>query len=124
MVQRPADLLKLPLLHSMMRMEAWDLWLARHDLTTSRTTTSINFANAALAYEAAAEGLGVAMAQHAYVANDLASGKLSTPFPTPVSTATSYYLVAPNTRAQLSKNQHFAAWVRDITSASDTARNS
>src|SRR5690606_29262064 len=114
-IKRPEDLLRWPLLHSMMRMEAWEVWLAHHGLTAQYPSGTIRFANAALAYEAAAEGLGIAMAQYAYVATDLASGKLHTPFPEPVSTPSSYYLVTSNHKAMLPKNLAFADWVRGLT---------
>ncbi len=116
MFTEPADLLKAPLLHSMMRMEAWQIWFEYHGLThsTVSSTSSIKFANAALAYEAAAQGLGVAIAQYAYIAHDLATGKLYSPFPQPVYTGCSYYLISSRARAQLPKNQLFAAWIKTL----------
>jgi len=113
-IRRPSDMFEHPLLHSMMRMEAWRIWCDNTGVTWREPPTEIRFANAALAYQAAADGLGIAMAQQAYVETDLAAGRLQAPFGTAVYTGLSYFLVCSSHKAMQRKNQVFSSWMQDL----------
>lgn len=113
-IEQLSDLLHYPLLHSMMRMDAWQIWLQKNGVDFFKPKTEIKFANAALAYQAAQDGLGIAMAQQAYVESDLATGRLVIPFGSIVNTSLSYYLVCSSHKAQLPRNQAFSQWISSV----------
>lgn len=112
-----SDLLLYPLLHSMMRMDAWQIWFEKNGVNDFKPKSEIKFANAALAYQAAEDGLGIAIAQQAYVESDLATGRLVVPFGRAVHTSLSYYLVCPSHKAQYPKNQVFLKWISSVVGA-------
>ncbi|MEQ9695163.1 LysR substrate-binding domain-containing protein [Shimia sp. SDUM112013] len=62
---------------------------------TASTIRRISFNQTALAIDAAIAGQGVALADRALVATDLAQGRLCEPFPVTGVTGTGYYLVHP-----------------------------
>jgi DNA-binding transcriptional LysR family regulator len=113
-LRQPADLSRETLLHSMMRPDGWDIWLAAQGLHDITPTKGSRFANAALAYQAAIEGLGVAIAQYPYVEADLAAGRLVSPFPIPVNTDQGYYLVCAKRRANQPMIKMFRKWIREL----------
>jgi DNA-binding transcriptional LysR family regulator len=113
-LKTPVDVPKETLLHSMMRPDGWDIWLAAQDLQGMTSAKGPRFANAALAYQAAIEGLGVAIAQYPYVEADLAAGRLVAPFPLPVTTDQGYYLVCAKRRANQPLIKMFRKWMREL----------
>jgi DNA-binding transcriptional LysR family regulator len=101
-------------LHSMLRPDAWRIWLEAKGMTEAvEPEAGLRFANAALAYQASIEGLGVAMAQHAYVEGDLRDDRLVAPWPGTVGTTEGYYLLCAEEKAELPKHKAFLAWIRD-----------
>ncbi|OGA95960.1 MAG: hypothetical protein A3E79_17720 [Burkholderiales bacterium RIFCSPHIGHO2_12_FULL_61_11] len=113
-IERLSDLLLYPLLHSMMRMDAWQIWFKQNGVGVFKPKAEIKFANAALAYQAAEDGLGIAIAQQAYVGSDLATGRLVVPFGRAAHTSLSYYLVCSSHKAQHPKNRVFSQWISSI----------
>lgn len=69
------------LLHSRQRPEDWARWLADAGIEGVDHGRGPRFESIALALDAAAEGLGVAMAIRALVAQDLAAGRVALPHP-------------------------------------------
>ena len=69
------------LLHSGQRPDDWSRWLADAGLDGVDGASGPRFESIALALDAAAEGLGVAMAIQALVAQDLATGRVVAPHP-------------------------------------------
>ena len=67
------------LLHSCQRPDDWARWLSDAALQGVDAGSGPRFESIALALDAAAEGLGVAMAIHALVAQDLATGRVVVP---------------------------------------------
>ena len=106
--------LEFPWLHSMMRLDAWSIWLKASGSSDVTPQREIRYANSALACQAALEGLGIAMAQQAYVAADLATGRLVVPFGKPVQTDMGYFLVCSSHNAQVPKNRFFVEWLRSV----------
>jgi LysR family glycine cleavage system transcriptional activator len=65
-----------------------------------------------MAYAAAAEGHGVAIAQLFLVEGDLASGKLKRPFPKSVDMGEyTYYLLVPSHRPESQEMREFRLWL-------------
>ena len=84
-LKRPADLTHHVLIHLRPgELEEprpdWPTWLAARKLDQIDASIGPRFDQTALAIEAAAHGQGVALAPYAFVADDLASGRLVAPF--------------------------------------------
>jgi DNA-binding transcriptional LysR family regulator len=110
----PGDLLQSNLLHSMLRPEAWELWFGAAGVSMGPRTRGPMLANAALCYQAAAEGLGIAIAQKAYIGDDLKSGRLVIPVNFVGRTEKGYYLVCDPRKADLPVVRLFRNWLRSV----------
>jgi DNA-binding transcriptional LysR family regulator len=75
-----AALLGEPLLHTSSRPQAWPSWAASNGLDTSALRLGQGFEHLYYLLEAAAAGLGVAIAPQQLVADDLAAGRLVAPW--------------------------------------------
>lgn len=115
-LRKPADLLKENLLHSMIHLEAWSIWLRAHRLEYGPKVRSTKFAMAALAFQAARKGLGVALAQTTYVRGDLLQGSLVVPFEKPVRSDLAFYLVYDRNRSEERAIKAFRGWVASTRS--------
>lgn len=113
-LQTPRSLLQTTLLHSMLRPEAWDLWFASTNLGVLPRPRGMTLANAALCYQAAADGLGVAIAQRAYISEDIRSGRLVIAVDHVARTERGYYLVCDPLRADTAPVRLFREWIRSV----------
>jgi DNA-binding transcriptional LysR family regulator len=113
-LRSPRDLVSHNLLHSLMRTDAWELWLAAEGLGDLRARRSTKLANAAVTYRAAIDGLGVALAQIPYVREDLDAGRLVTPFERILRTGSGYHLAFAHRKSSYPSISLFRKWVRDI----------
>lgn len=75
-VRQPRDLLAAPLMHH--RHRPWSLWFAAHGLETPSVAGQV-FDDSLMLVEAAAAGMGFALARSGLVEADLASGRLVRP---------------------------------------------
>ena len=108
---RPADLAHHVLLRSMNRTNDWRIWLEAAGATEVDWSRALKFENSGLTYQAAIDGLGVVVAQRAFIADDLAAGRLITPFPLSVPGERGYYLVYPPDRLRLTRVAEFRRWL-------------
>ncbi|GAB3513599.1 LysR family transcriptional regulator [Pseudoxanthomonas daejeonensis] len=76
----PAALLEQPLLHTASRPQAWPRWFAAHSLAPDAWRPGTGFDHLTYLLEAAAAGLGVAIAPQELVQADLDSGRLIAPW--------------------------------------------
>lgn len=113
-LETPEQLLKANLLHSMMRPEAWDLWFDSLGMSGATRAKGTTLANAALSYQAAADGLGVAIAQRAYIEEDLKSGRLVIAVPHAAKTERGYYVVCDPAKANEEAVRFFREWIRKV----------
>jgi LysR family glycine cleavage system transcriptional activator len=88
----PADLRKLTLLHSRYRSNDWGEWFASLGIEFD-SRPGLMFPGSTLAYQAAKEGIGIAMGQYRILEAEIASGTLVTPFDHRLERATGYYLL-------------------------------
>ena len=109
-IRTPEDLVQATLIHSMMRPEAWSTWLASAGLSDARPSRTMALANTALCLQAAADGVGVAMAQQAYVADDLASGRVVIPVRHVARTGGGYFLACDPRRREDYPLREFRMW--------------
>lgn len=113
-VRAPQDLLQANLLHSMLRPQAWPLWFKSSGFENPPQQRGLTLANAALCYQAAADGLGIAMAQRAYVEEDLRVGRLVAAAEHVAKTELGYYLVCDPIKAKTPTVRLFRDWIRTV----------
>jgi len=92
------DLSRHTLLHTSSMPRLWRDWLAEAGKPALRPEASLSFDHFYLTLQAAIDGLGVAMGPTALVADDLAAGRLMTPFPDISLSARSYFAYLPEAR--------------------------
>ena len=122
--QTPRDIVSQVLLHSLRRPTDWRQWLDAAGLRGFSATQELTFENSTLTYQGAVDGVGVAIAQKALVAEDILSGRLAAPSDVEVRNPLAYYLVYPSRRADLPKVHAFKNWISSeagITRQADTA---
>ena len=91
----------------------WETWLST--LGVGNTPLRIRRFNgdANLAIQAAVSGLGVALAWHSLVVDDLKAGRLAQVLDHTIPTSLGFYLVMPEKRATLDKVIAFRTWLLD-----------
>jgi LysR family glycine cleavage system transcriptional activator len=97
-LRAPADLAAATLLQERSARRSapgWEAWLARASVELAEPSRGPAFGDATMALQAAIEGQGVALAQRALVAYDLAAGRLVAPFAVDAGLRHSYYLCSP-----------------------------
>ncbi|WP_313025853.1 transcriptional regulator GcvA [Pseudomonas lopnurensis] len=110
-LDHPADLRHHKLLHSRYRTADWPDWLRAQGLDELAGLQGPSLPSSLLAYQAAIEGLGVAMGQTRLLAADLESGTLVRPFNLPVTRDLGYFAVLPNNR-RLPQTEIFLDWLQ------------
>jgi DNA-binding transcriptional LysR family regulator len=105
-----AALLGEPLLHTSSRPQAWPSWAASNALDASALRLGQGFEHLYYLLEAAAAGLGVAIAPQQLVADDLAAGRLVAPWGF-VDTPARLALWVPARRLD-QRAQQLAEWLR------------
>jgi len=89
------DLSRYTLLHVTTMPRLWHDWLVAAGHAGLKPVSSLTFDHFYLTIQAAVDGLGVAMGPTALVADDLAAGRLVTPFPAVSLPARSYFAYLP-----------------------------
>jgi LysR family glycine cleavage system transcriptional activator len=112
-LKQPADLRRHTLLCSLHRPTDWPTWIAAAGVKGVDGNSGLKFENSSLTYQAAIDRLGIAMAQTALVADDLAAGRLVAPFKLRVPTRGAFYIVYPPRSRELEKVRRFVAWILD-----------
>jgi LysR family transcriptional regulator, glycine cleavage system transcriptional activator len=110
-LKQPGDLARHVLLCSLHRPADWPVWLAAAGVPQIDGNSGLKFENAALAYQAAIDELGVMIAQRALVEDDLRAGRLVTPLPLPVRTPGAYYLAYAPLRPRSARLSAFEDWI-------------
>ncbi len=111
----PQDLLSQTLLQVRQLPNAWGEWLSAAGMDQSaaeRPQKEIHFNDVQLAYEAAQNGLGVAVGADVIVEDRLADGRLVAPFELRKPSAYSYYLVCSKRRRNDPEVRAFRRWVQ------------
>jgi len=108
---RPADLAHHVLLCSLNRPDDWPAWLDAAGVPQIDGNSGLKFENAALAYQAAIDQLGVMVAQLALVQDDIAAGRLVAPLALRLRTPGGYYLAYPPFRPPSARVAAFEEWI-------------
>ncbi len=113
-----ADLLgRHVLLHSLARPDDWAAWLAAAGVAGVDPRSGLKFENSVLAYEAALQGIGLAMGVRVLVEPYLRLGSLVAPFGPGLRLDSGYYLVRPEGRPMSPALRHFRAWLLEEATA-------
>ncbi len=110
---RPEELSHCTLLHSLARSDDWSLWLKAAGTVNVNPYSGMKYETSLLAYQAAVEGHGVAVAQRVFVEKELASGSLFIPIDFVLDRGRyTYYFVWPISREPSAPLTSFIAWLR------------
>lgn len=99
------------------RQDDWARWLAPVAAGSVQPAGRMEVASSAQALEAAAAGLGVAMAHAPFVELDLAAGRLVRPFPQRLAEPDAFYLVSAESSAMLPRVRAFRDWLLSCLTA-------
>lgn len=100
------------ILHSLARADDWTLWLRAAGLPVRGRRREMRYETSLLAYQAAIEGHGFAIAQEALVRPELESGSLIAPFPFKLDRGTyTYYFAWPAGRQPSAALETFRDWL-------------
>jgi len=111
----PEDLAKQTLLHSLARRNDWSDWLRSTGVKSVDADHGIKFENSAMSYEAAVQGIGVAMGMRVLVETYLRSGELVAPFDHVLTLNDGYYLIWPRNRQETPALRTFRAWLSEYS---------
>lgn len=107
----PAKLADFPLLQTMHRGQDWTAWLRHAKLENFSQRQVRMFESSVLAYQAASEGLGIAMVQVPLVGKLLQSRQLVLPFNLPLTRPYSHQLVYRPASEHLPALRAFRDWI-------------
>lgn len=113
-LKTPDDLKRHRLLHSQYRKIDWSDWLSaagRPELVNHQD--SMTFSSSILTYQAAIDGLGVAIGQIPLLDQELRAGTLIAPFDQVVRRQYAYYLLVPQRDSMPKKVSVFRDWLLD-----------
>lgn len=108
---RLAALDGMTMLHTVNRRDDWDAWLRQAGGEAVARGPQLEFDVSLLVYQAAVEGLGVAVVQPELVEDELASGRLIAPFAAIYPTGRTYFLVCPQSRCRVPAVARFLDWI-------------
>jgi LysR family transcriptional regulator, glycine cleavage system transcriptional activator len=106
-----ADLSAHTLLHVTSMPRLWRDWLTEAGQSALDPAASLTFDHFYLTIQAALDGLGVAMGPTALIADDVAAGRLVTPFPKISLPARSYFAYFPDARRNDPHGAVFCDWL-------------
>jgi LysR family glycine cleavage system transcriptional activator len=106
-----ADLERHTLLHVTSMPRLWNDWLTVAGFPSLETAASLTLDHFYLSIQAAVDGLGVAMGPTALVADDLAAGRLVTPFPAVSLPARGYFAYLPRKPVTDPASAAFCDWL-------------
>jgi LysR family glycine cleavage system transcriptional activator len=108
------DLRDATLIHVLIRIGQWRNWLDAADVEGVDPERGPKFQNTPLALEAAMAGMGVAIANRAFVADHLRDGRLVIPFEKDLPSESAYYLIYPKHGLQRRSARAFREWIHDV----------
>ena len=111
-LRQVADLQHHTLLHSLVFPQNWTNWLTsvgRPDITGAG---SLALGSSSMAYQAAIKGMGVALGQVAFIRDDVAAGRLATPFAEILQDGSAYFLAYREKMPRNPTLESFITWLR------------
>jgi LysR family glycine cleavage system transcriptional activator len=117
-LRKPADLKRFTLLHTVSFPDDWQVWLTAAGVKGVDASRGVSFDFALAAYQAAMDGLGVALGRNPLVEPDLKAGRLVVPFEFKRSSEFAYYLVYPPEAIRRRKIKAFRDWIVSLAEGS------
>jgi LysR family glycine cleavage system transcriptional activator len=108
----PQDLVRAPILQSVMRRGDWRAWLDKAGVQGVDLRAGLQFESSGLACHAAMAGLGVAMGHKQLIQSALEDGRLVAPFEIVLRRRYAYCMVFPERARQPRKVEAFRDWLR------------
>ena len=112
-IEKPEDLKFHTLLHDMTRAD-WQMWFKQCGVSGINVNQGPIFSHSSLVLQAAAHGQGVALGYSVLAAPDIKAGRLVVPFQEVLVSSNAYYLVCPESQADLGKVAAFRNWMLDM----------
>jgi LysR family transcriptional regulator, glycine cleavage system transcriptional activator len=109
--ESPAGVADYGFLHSLNRPGEWRRWLDHFGLRDVSDRAGLKFSNSHLMYQAAIEGLGLAVAQTPFIREDVTAGRLVLPFREALSTTNGYFLIYPTNKIRSDAVMAFKDWI-------------
>ncbi|GLS23126.1 LysR family transcriptional regulator [Labrys miyagiensis] len=106
------DLSHVPVIQDYGSPQNWEIWLAAQGRAGLPLGTGPTFSDAALCLDAAIAGQGLMIGWQTLAQDALRDGRLVSPFPAPVPTGLSYWLVSSARGRPPAKVRAFGAWLR------------
>lgn len=116
-LRQPSDLAHHTLLHVLGDLDDWRLWLQAVGAEGVDPTPGPKFDSAPLALQAAINGAGIAIARAPLVRDDLAHGRLMTPFDLEVPESCAYYFIVAEASTTPIKIKAFRDWLMEEVAA-------
>nr|WP_201192890.1 LysR substrate-binding domain-containing protein [Pseudomonas fluorescens] len=111
-LRTPEQLANKVLLHSLARLDDWALWMREAGVTQVNPYRGMRYETSLLAYQAAIEGHGAAIAQKSLVGRDLEAGLLRMPFELVIDRHSfSYYFAWPLNKPESDALVTFRHWL-------------
>lgn len=120
-LKKPADLKRFTLLHIGNFPDDWQVWLTAAGVKGVDASRGVSFDFALAAYQAAMDGLGVALGRNPLVEPDLKAGRLVVPFEFKRSSDFAYYLVYPPEAIRRRKIKAFRDWIVSLSEVAQQA---
>jgi LysR family glycine cleavage system transcriptional activator len=121
-LNKPADLTCHTILQVHPSEKDWGIWLEENDVPGLDLESGVQFDSYDHALNAAADGIGIALAMQPFAARDLRSGVLVEPFDRRIKGSGDWYLVCRSERKQEPKINLFSEWLlTEIGNDPDTA---
>jgi len=120
-LKKPVDLRRFTLLHTGTFPDDWQVWLTAAGVKGIDATRGVTFDFPLAAYQAAMDGLGIALGRNPLVAPDLKAGRLVMPFDLKLSTEFAYYMVYPPEAIRRRKIKAFRDWLMPLAEVSAKA---
>jgi LysR family glycine cleavage system transcriptional activator len=107
------DLAPFLLLHAEHRPDDWPMWLAAMGATRVDGRAGLKLDYSGLVYQAATDGLGIAMAQAKFVEHDVARRLLVRVIDRPMHSGRSYWVASTRAKAGEPRIASFVAWLKE-----------
>jgi len=116
-IAQPSDLLSVPLIHHGHR--PWTLWFPEFGLEAPPRAGML-FDDSVMLLEAAAQGIGVALARSGLIENDLKTGRLVPPLEAAIASDLGYWIVWRADSRKLRRIAALREWLVNEAGAADT----
>ncbi|MCW5771235.1 MAG: transcriptional regulator GcvA [Rhodospirillaceae bacterium] len=110
-LKRPADLKHHRLLHYESMPDAWRMWLLAAGAEGIDPDSGQVLSDMTAPIQAAMDGIGVAISDRKFIAQELKRGKLVAPFPLDIASGGAFYFVYPEGRSVDPRIATFRDWV-------------